>query len=101
MFSHLVLIEKNKTLRSIKQTFRIIHIGVLESIHQMLQVLILLKYLLEIDTYMFIDDISELETNKSDFNADLKLRLWSSFHEDEILKGNDTINLSARLSYRI
>ena len=54
-----------------------------------------IKIPLEIDTYMFIDDISELETNKSDFNADLKLRLWSSFDEDEILKGNDTINLSA------
>jgi|TARA_B110000238_G_scaffold57306_1_gene62627 hypothetical protein len=59
-----------------------------------------IKIPLEIDTYMFIDDISELETNKSDFNADIKLRLWSSFDEDEILKGNDTIkndtiNLSA------
>ena len=53
-----------------------------------------IKIPLFIDASIFIDDISELETNKSDFNADLKLRLWSSFQHDEILESNDTINLS-------
>ena len=53
-----------------------------------------IKIPLEIDASIFIDDISELETNKSGFNSDLKLRLWSSFQHDEILESNDTINLS-------
>jgi len=53
-----------------------------------------IKIPLEIDASIFIDDISELETNKTDYNADLKLRLWSSFQEDEVLISNDTINLA-------
>lgn len=54
----------------------------------------IIKIPLEIDASIFIDDISELETNKSDFNADLKLRLWGSFQENEVLMSNDTINLA-------
>ena len=53
-----------------------------------------IKIPLEIDASIFIDDISELETNKSDFNADIKLRLWSSYQENEVLMSNDTINLA-------
>ena len=53
-----------------------------------------IKIPLEIDASIFIDDISELETNKSDFNADIKLRLWSSYQENEVLMSDDTINLA-------
>ena len=54
-----------------------------------------IKIPVTVEASIFIDDITGLETNKSDFNSDLKLRLWSSFDENEILKGNDSINLAA------
>lgn len=48
-----------------------------------------------VDASIFIDDITELETNKSDFSSDVKLRIWSPYWEEEILETNDTINLAA------
>jgi len=49
-----------------------------------------------IDASIFIDDVTGLETNKSDFNSNIKLRLWSRGLEKEILKkSNDTLNLAA------
>ena len=53
-----------------------------------------IKIPIEVDASIFIEDISELETNKSDFIADLKLRLWSSYQENEILESKDTIILA-------
>lgn len=54
-----------------------------------------IKIPFEIDASIFIDDITRLETNKSEFNSDIKLRIWSPYWEEEILKTNDTANLAA------
>ena len=53
-----------------------------------------IKVPIVIDLSIFIDDISELETNKSDFISNLKLRAWSKYEDLEILKNNDSIDLS-------
>ena len=47
-----------------------------------------------IDASLFIDDISQLETNKPDFNAEIKLRLWGHYEEIEILESNDTMYIA-------
>ena len=49
---------------------------------------------IQLDLSIFIDDILDLQTNKSDFMSKLKLRLWSRYNEKEILTSNDTIDLS-------
>jgi len=47
-----------------------------------------------LDFSIFVDDISELETNKSDFISSLKLKVWNKYEDLEILKNNDTIDLT-------
>ena len=50
-----------------------------------------LKIPIEIDLSLFIDDISELETNKSDFFSKLKIRYWSRFDKNSTPE-EDSIN---------
>ena len=47
-----------------------------------------------LDLSIFIDDISELETNKSEFVSSLKLKVWNRYEDLEVLKNNDTIDLT-------